>query len=120
MGSFQTIELIETFINYQESIKQCVCIVYDPQHSALSGMAIKAVKLKDSFIEVYKQGVANLTTEKLKGANIAWQDVFEDIPVQIHNSALATALMLQIEPDTLAGQVRTCSTPYACRIVVLC
>lgn len=31
MGTFQTIDLIETFVNYHESIKKCVCIVYDPQ-----------------------------------------------------------------------------------------
>ena len=42
MGSFQTVELIETFINYQESIKRCITIIYDPQRSALGGLAIKA------------------------------------------------------------------------------
>ena len=41
MGSFQTVELIETFINYQESIKRCITIIYDPQRSALGGLAIK-------------------------------------------------------------------------------
>eukprot|EP00884_Botryococcus_braunii_P000227 jgi/Botrbrau1/10204/Bobra.116_1s0020.1 len=105
MGSYQTLDLIETFMNYHESIRQCICIVYDPQHSSLSGMAIKAVKLRDSFIGVYKQGgAANLTSEKLKAANVSWQDVFEEIPVHIHNSVLASALMLQIEPQTFATQ----------------
>lgn len=106
MGSYQTLDLIETFMSYHESIRQCICIVYDPQHSALSGMAIKAVKLRDSFMTVYKQGGAgSLTLEKLKAANVAWQDVFEEIPVHIHNSALASALMLQIEPPAIATQV---------------
>lgn len=51
MGSFQTLELIETFISYAESIKRCVCIVYDPQRSSAGGHALKAVRLKDSFIQ---------------------------------------------------------------------
>ena len=33
MGSYQTIELIETFVSYAESIKRCICIIYDPQRS---------------------------------------------------------------------------------------
>ncbi len=41
MGSFQSIDLIETFINYQESIKRCIAITYDPQRSALGGLALK-------------------------------------------------------------------------------
>ena len=51
MGSFQTLELIETFISYTESIKRCVCIVYDPQRSSAGGHALKAVRLKESFIQ---------------------------------------------------------------------
>ncbi len=46
MGSFQTVELIETFINYQESIKRCITIIYDPQRSALGGLAIKACSVR--------------------------------------------------------------------------
>ena len=51
MGSFQTLELIETFISYAESIKRCVCIVYDPQRASAGGHALKAVRLKESFIQ---------------------------------------------------------------------
>ena len=52
LGSYQTIELIETFVNYAESIKRCVCIVYDPQTSARGTLTLKAITLKDTFIKV--------------------------------------------------------------------
>ena len=52
LGSFQTVELIETFVNYAESIKRCVCLVYDPQKSATGSLALKAIKLRDSFLKV--------------------------------------------------------------------
>ena len=42
MGSFQTLELIETFINYQESIKRCICIIYDPQRTKTGGLKVTA------------------------------------------------------------------------------
>lgn len=41
-------DLIETFVNYHENIKKCVCIVYDPQRSARGGLALKAIRLKDN------------------------------------------------------------------------
>lgn len=42
MGSFQTLELIETFINYQESIKRCICIIYDPQRTKTGSLKVNA------------------------------------------------------------------------------
>jgi len=95
MGSFQTLELIETFINYQESIKRCICIIYDPQRTKTG--SLKAVKLRERFIEVYKAGP--LTMEKLKAANLAWNDVFEELPIRIQNGNLARALLASIEPS---------------------
>ncbi len=40
MGSFQTLELIETVINYQESIKRCICIIYDPQRTKTGSLKV--------------------------------------------------------------------------------
>ena len=57
---------------------------------------LQAVKLKETFIELYKTG--SLTIEKLKAASLAWNDVFEELPIRIQNSNLATALLAHIEP----------------------
>ena len=61
-GSYQTLEMIETFHNYAESIKRCVCIVFDPMQSGQGGLSLKAIKLKDKFMGVLKTGEAALTT----------------------------------------------------------
>ena len=45
------------------------------------------MKLREKFIEVYKAGP--LTMEKLKTANLAWNDVFEELPIRIQNGNLA-------------------------------
>ena len=57
--------------------------------------AAQAVKLRDSFINIYKKGGVSLSAEKLKEANIGWEDIFEEIPIVVHNSPLVTALMAQ-------------------------
>lgn len=35
---------------------RCVCIVYDPQKSARGQISVRAIRLKDSFISLFKEG----------------------------------------------------------------
>ena len=66
------------------------------------GLILQAVKLKDGFIELYKAGP--LTMEKLKAANVAWHDVFEELPIKIQNGNLAKALLAHMEPAFASQQ----------------
>lgn len=101
-GSFQTIELIETFMNYQENIKRCVGIIYDPTKSRQGLSALKALKLSDSFMELYK--AQSFTGEKLREKNFSWVDIFEEIPIKVSNSALISAFMTELEADSPVTQ----------------
>ena len=74
-------DLIETFVNYHENIKKCICIVYDPQRSQRGSLALKAIRLKDQFIALFKE--QKLTAKDLRDANIAWKDVFQEIPIKV-------------------------------------
>lgn len=97
-GSFQVVEIIDTFINYLENLERCICIVHDvtAAHSGVPG--VKAIRLADSFVEAYREGT--LTIEKIRGKNLSWRDVFVEIPITIHNSPLAVALIAEIEGST--------------------
>ena len=59
---------IEVFIyllncqSVQENIRRCVCIIYDPSRSNQGVLALKALKLSDSFMELYRAN--NFTGEK--------------------------------------------------------
>ncbi|AQK43179.1 eukaryotic translation initiation factor 3 subunit 3 [Zea mays] len=102
LGSFQTVELIETFMNYQESIRRCVCIVYDPSRSSQGVLALKALKLTDSFMDLYRNN--GLTGEKLREKKLSWVDIFEEIPIKVSNSALVSAFMKELEPESPVTQ----------------
>ena len=56
----------------------------------------QAIKLRDEFIELYRKAGPNLSSEKLKDAKLGWDDIFEEIPIVVHNSPLVTALMAQV------------------------
>ena len=102
MGSFQTQELIDTFMNYQENIRRCVCIIYDPLRSGQGVLAMKALRLQDSFMDLYKN--TDFSGEKLREKNLSWVDIFEEIPIKISNSALVGTIMTELETDAPVTQ----------------
>lgn len=86
-----------------------MCIVYDPSRSSQGVLALKALKLTDSFMELYRNN--GLTGEKydlfsvaqyctsfvqmvfytmtfcccrLREKKLSWVDIFEEIPVCTH------------------------------------
>ncbi|KVI08491.1 JAB1/Mov34/MPN/PAD-1 [Cynara cardunculus var. scolymus] len=93
LGSFQTVELIETFMNYQENIRRCVCIIYDPSKSNQGVLALKALKLSDSFMELYRNNDFN--GEKLREKNLTWVDIFEEIPSDYDRLQLSTIPVME-------------------------
>lgn len=120
VGSFQTNELIETFVSYHETIRRCVCIVYDTTSSGIN--AFKAIRLREAFVKAFKEQA--LTAEKLAKANISFKDVFEEIPIKVHNSPLVRALLAEIEPPSTSAGTATAKdedllsltfTPYLVR-----
>lgn len=102
-GSYQVVEIIDTFVNYLENLERCICIVYDV-NSALTGtIGVKAIRLSESFVTAYREG--SLTIEKVRSKGLSWKDVFVEIPVTIHNSPLAVALMADLENSTGINQL---------------
>lgn len=93
-GSYQVVEIIETFVNYMENLERCICIVYDPAAAGAGALGLKAIRLTDAFVEAYKSGT--LTIEKIRGSNLSWKDVFAEIPISLHNSPMAAALAAEI------------------------
>jgi hypothetical protein len=55
-GSFQVVEIIETFVNYMENLEGCICIVYDSTAMYTGSLGLKAIRLSDSFVEAYREG----------------------------------------------------------------
>ena len=48
--------LVLTSVRLQESIPKCVCLIFDPLKTAQGNLALKAVRLSDSFLKLYKGG----------------------------------------------------------------
>ena len=54
MGSFLNESMIETQYNYQDRIKKSVVIIYDPLKTSQGALSLKALRLTQKFMSLYK------------------------------------------------------------------
>jgi len=99
MGSFVNESTLETQFNYQgsRSIKKCVMLIYDPVKTSQGVLSLRAYRLTNTFMELYKAG--QFTKEGLAKAGISasFEDMFEEIPLKIRSSALTSAFLWDLE-----------------------
>mmetsp|Transcript_28009 Transcript_28009/g.90568 ORF Transcript_28009/g.90568 Transcript_28009/m.90568 type:complete len:342 (+) Transcript_28009:28-1053(+) len=96
-SSFIEESCIETQFNYQENIKNCVVIIYDPSRTRATGMALRAFRLTDAFMGLYREG--RFTLSSLAAANLATSDVFQELPIKVRNSHMSSALLLELQDE---------------------
>jgi len=95
LGAFLSEGMIETQYNYQATIKKCVVIVFDPLKTSQGLLSLEAYRLTQPFMDLYKQ--QNFTKESVEEAGITFSDIFEKIPIKIHNSYLINALLYDMK-----------------------
>eukprot|EP01132_Coremiostelium_polycephalum_P003990 gene3990-4991_t len=96
LNSFFNESVIETQYNYQATINQkCVVIVYDPIKTSQGTLSLKCYRLTHNFMELFKD--QTFSRERLEQANLSFNDIFEQIPIKIHNSQLINALLYELE-----------------------
>jgi len=95
MGSFLNEQTIETQYNYQERIPNCVVVIYDPLKTSQGALSLKAYRLTQSFMKLYR--TQSFTKDSLNKSNVSYKDIFEEIPIRIHNSLLSSALLYELQ-----------------------
>ncbi|EGG18459.1 Mov34/MPN/PAD-1 family protein [Cavenderia fasciculata] len=96
LNSFFNESVIETQFNYQATINQkCVVLVYDPIKTSQGTLSLRCYRLTQPFMALFKD--QEFSREKLDSANLNFNDIFEQIPIKIHNSQLINALLYELE-----------------------
>jgi translation initiation factor 3 subunit H len=105
LGSFLSESLVDTQYNYQNTIRKCVVLVFDPVKTSQGVLSLRAYRLTQAFMNMYADKQRNFTKENLDNANITFNDIFEELPIHIHNSQLINALLYDMEgSDNLTAQ----------------
>jgi translation initiation factor 3 subunit H len=95
LESVLNLSVIETQFSYQTELgSNCVCLVYDPLKTTHGKLCIKALRLKDSFMKLYK--AQDFTQETIKERKLGADDIFEELPIVIHNNSLIDAFVAEL------------------------
>ena len=92
MGSIHDPAMVQSQFNYQSQIRNCVCLVYDPLRSNAQGLSLKAYRLTDTFMSMYKSGKFSQ-----QGGDLPGTGVFEELPIKVKNGFMIAGLLRELE-----------------------
>ncbi|CRL05499.1 CLUMA_CG018129, isoform A [Clunio marinus] len=91
---FLTETLLESQFNYQTCISESVVIVYDSDRSIRGVMPLKAYRLSEQAIKMYKEGAQ--TFKALQELGVGFEKLVVEIPIHIKSSSLTNILLLDM------------------------
>ncbi|KAJ5249040.1 Eukaryotic translation initiation factor 3 subunit H [Penicillium chermesinum] len=114
MGNFVNMNVIENQFYYQKELNErTVALVHDVSRSAQGSLSLRAFRLSAKFVEAFKEN--KFTSEECLPpppnntigilSNIRYQDIFEELPVEIHNSHLITTFLHQLQGPSTSGPI---------------
>lgn len=100
MGNFVNMNVIENQFFYQKELNErTVALVHDVSRSAQGSLSLRAFRLSAKFVEAFKENKFN--SEDLQKSNLRYQDIFDELPVEIHNSHLITSFIHQLQTPSV-------------------
>ncbi|KAM5157833.1 eukaryotic translation initiation factor 3 subunit H [Mantella aurantiaca] len=94
-GTFVSRALLDSQFSYQHAIEESVVLIYDPIKTAQGSLSLKAYRLTPKLMEVCKE--KDFSVEGLKKASIAFENMFEEVPIVIKNSHLINVLIWELD-----------------------
>ncbi|ODV63934.1 eukaryotic translation initiation factor [Ascoidea rubescens DSM 1968] len=99
-SNFFNNHIIDSLLSLQRSNPNAILIIHDSSKiNTNSVLSLRAFRLSEAFLNVYK--AANNSTNKFSTAlllenNLTHENIFEELPVSIHNSHLVSLMLHQL------------------------
>uniref|UniRef100_A0A8C5MAS4 Eukaryotic translation initiation factor 3 subunit H n=1 Tax=Leptobrachium leishanense TaxID=445787 RepID=A0A8C5MAS4_9ANUR len=94
-GTFVSRALLDSQFSYQHAIEESVVLIYDPIKTGQGSLSLKAYRLTPKLMEVCKE--KDFSAEGLKKASIAYEHMFEEVPIVLKNSHLINVLIWELD-----------------------
>ncbi|XP_042633037.1 eukaryotic translation initiation factor 3 subunit H-B-like [Cyprinus carpio] len=79
----------------------CAYTVYDPLKTAQGSLCLKAYRLNPKLMEICKE--KDFSADGLKKASVVYENMFEEVPIDIKNSHLINFLLWELEDKSPAA-----------------
>mmetsp|Transcript_21826 Transcript_21826/g.32511 ORF Transcript_21826/g.32511 Transcript_21826/m.32511 type:complete len:316 (+) Transcript_21826:41-988(+) len=101
IGEWIDSDIIRMHYNFQSAIPESVVLIYDPYTTSKGNLAVKTYRLNPAFMNFYKG--KNFSHVNFAKHKIDSGDIFEEIPMKVHNSHLIHAFLYELqEKDTFS------------------
>lgn len=94
-GMYFNRALLDSQYNYQNSIRESVVIIYDPLRTSKGHLALKALRLSPTTMDLYSVG--DFSPDCMAESKINFESIYEEIPIVVKNSHLMNALCCELE-----------------------
>lgn len=102
MGSFLSLQWIETQYNYQNNLNNIVCLVYDPVRTEEGTLSVHAYRLTKEFMDVMRKN--DFTSLGFANRTVSSNWIIEEVPIILHNSSLINAFLVELDhSDEFSG-----------------
>jgi len=98
-GNFINKMFLETQMSYQASIEESVAVMYDPLKTSKGCLSMKAYRITPQMMEMYSKQSAAITIDVLKEQKVQFSTMFEEIPIEIKVSPLASILLHKLKRE---------------------
>lgn len=95
MGSFLSLQWIETQYNYQNNLNNIVCLVYDPVRTEEGTLSIHAYRLTKQFMDVMRNN--DFTSLGFTNGVVTSDFIIEEVSITLHNSSLINAFLVELD-----------------------
>lgn len=110
LGTFLNSQLTETQFAYQKQLNdRSIVLIHDICTSSAGNLNLKAYRLTPSFLAAQREGkftIATMTKNRL-----THRDILEELPIEIQNSYLATALLQELKATPSADSPLSLEQP---------
>lgn len=112
MGSFCSSDLVEQQFNYQEALDQgeafskSVVLIYDPYQTKNGSLSLKAYRLTDEFVNMYRERKAGGTSAAALAVEMAGPEgtakveaFLEEVPIEVTNADFVHVFLKDVEEE---------------------
>jgi len=95
LSNFVNKDAISEQYEYQKELPNSIMLIYDPYLTSSGRLALKAYRLTSEFMALYESNEGFGQT-RFTEANVSASDIFEEIPLKVHNSHLVHAFLFEL------------------------
>lgn len=91
-------DIADVHFKMQDQIPFSVLLIYDPIATRHGRLAIRAFRLQDEVLKTFKKDPV-CSIETLSDANVSTHDIFEEVPIVLHNHHLIHGFLFELRQE---------------------